>query len=148
MAERVGFEPTVEFPLHTLSKRAPSTTRTSLRLESSTCERSETVYRKTLLQILRVLIPRQICTLRGRGIDCRRELCQTSQCRWIIYGDSVLKARCRSVQVAPRAAGGDSGSTGRSRGTAGTAPRGRAPGSRAQGAVPRDPLRCTPARGH
>ena len=23
MAERVGFEPTVEFPLHTLSKRAP-----------------------------------------------------------------------------------------------------------------------------
>src|SRR5262245_35933126 len=32
MAERVGFEPTVEFPLHTLSKRAPSATRTSLRL--------------------------------------------------------------------------------------------------------------------
>src|SRR6476619_554638 len=31
MAERAGFEPTVEFPLHTLSKRAPSTTRTSLR---------------------------------------------------------------------------------------------------------------------
>src|SRR5712671_6694026 len=28
--ERVGFEPTVEFPPHTLSKRAPSTTRTSL----------------------------------------------------------------------------------------------------------------------
>ena len=39
VAERVGFEPTVEFPLHTLSKRAPSTTRTSLRLESTTCER-------------------------------------------------------------------------------------------------------------
>src|SRR5581483_8829217 len=31
VAERVGFEPTVGFPLHTLSKRAPSTTRTSLR---------------------------------------------------------------------------------------------------------------------
>ena len=30
LAERVGFEPTVEFPPHTLSKRAPSTTRTSL----------------------------------------------------------------------------------------------------------------------
>ena len=43
MAERVGFEPTVEFPLHTLSKRAPSTTRTSLRLESSTCGRPGTV---------------------------------------------------------------------------------------------------------
>jgi hypothetical protein len=37
LAERVGFEPTVEFPLHTLSKRAPSTTRTSLHLESITC---------------------------------------------------------------------------------------------------------------
>ena len=32
LAERVGFEPTVEFLLHTLSKRAPSTTRTSLRI--------------------------------------------------------------------------------------------------------------------
>src|SRR5262249_38636357 len=40
MAERVGFEPTVEFPLHTLSKRARSTTPTSLRLDSTTCERS------------------------------------------------------------------------------------------------------------
>ena len=52
MAERVGFEPTVEFPLHTLSKRAPSTTRTSLRLESAICGRSGSDYRKTLLQIL------------------------------------------------------------------------------------------------
>ena len=32
MAERVGFEPTVEFPLHTLSKRAHSTALTSLRM--------------------------------------------------------------------------------------------------------------------
>ena len=32
VAERVGFEPTVRFPVHTLSKRAPSTTRTSLRV--------------------------------------------------------------------------------------------------------------------
>jgi hypothetical protein len=30
LAERVGFEPTLEFPLNTLSKRAPSTTRPSL----------------------------------------------------------------------------------------------------------------------
>ena len=30
MAEREGFEPSVELPLHTLSKRAPSTTRPSL----------------------------------------------------------------------------------------------------------------------
>ena len=32
LAEREGFEPSVGFPLHTLSKRAPSTTRTSLRI--------------------------------------------------------------------------------------------------------------------
>jgi hypothetical protein len=31
MAERPGFEPGVEFPPHTLSRRAPSTTRTPLR---------------------------------------------------------------------------------------------------------------------
>jgi hypothetical protein len=31
VAERVGFEPTLEFPLNTLSKRAPSATRPSLR---------------------------------------------------------------------------------------------------------------------
>src|SRR5262249_38113658 len=30
MAEREGFEPSIEFPLYTLSKRAPSTTRPSL----------------------------------------------------------------------------------------------------------------------
>jgi hypothetical protein len=32
MAERVGFEPTVEFPLHSLSRRALSTTQTPLRV--------------------------------------------------------------------------------------------------------------------
>ena len=52
LAERKGFEPLVRFPVHTLSKRAPSTTRTSLRLESMICEQSETVYRKTLLRIV------------------------------------------------------------------------------------------------
>jgi hypothetical protein len=30
LAEKVGFEPTLEFPLNTLSKRAPSTTRPPL----------------------------------------------------------------------------------------------------------------------
>ena len=32
MAERMGFEPMKGFPLYTLSKRAPSTTRPPLRL--------------------------------------------------------------------------------------------------------------------
>jgi hypothetical protein len=31
MAEGVGFEPTIRFPVYTLSKRAPSATRPSLR---------------------------------------------------------------------------------------------------------------------
>ena len=34
MAERVGFEPTVEFPLHSLSRRALSTAQTPLRANS------------------------------------------------------------------------------------------------------------------
>jgi hypothetical protein len=34
MAEREGFEPSLEFPLNTLSKRAPSATRPPLHLES------------------------------------------------------------------------------------------------------------------
>src|SRR5216683_5015986 len=36
LAEREGFEPSLEFPLNTLSKRAPSTTRPSLRKGCST----------------------------------------------------------------------------------------------------------------
>ena len=32
MAERMGFEPMIELPLYTLSKRAPSTTRPPLRI--------------------------------------------------------------------------------------------------------------------
>src|SRR4051812_27607188 len=40
LAERVGFEPTLEFPLNTLSKRAPSATRPSLRrFEDASAER-------------------------------------------------------------------------------------------------------------
>src|SRR5262245_58854179 len=35
MAEREGFEPSIEFPLYTLSKRAPSTTRPSLRFRKA-----------------------------------------------------------------------------------------------------------------
>ena len=33
MAEREGFEPSVRFPAHTLSRRAPSTARSSLQVE-------------------------------------------------------------------------------------------------------------------
>ena len=33
MAEREGFEPSVELPLHSISNAAPSSTRPSLRIE-------------------------------------------------------------------------------------------------------------------
>ena len=33
LAERAGFEPAIELPLYTLSKRAPSTTRPPLRFK-------------------------------------------------------------------------------------------------------------------
>ena len=34
MAEREGFEPSVEFPLHLISNQAPSTTRTPLHIKT------------------------------------------------------------------------------------------------------------------
>ena len=58
MAERVGFEPTVSLRLHTLSKRAPSTTRTSLQKQ------------KTLKETLINCLYRRIDTLHGtRNLD-------------------------------------------------------------------------------
>jgi hypothetical protein len=48
VAERVGFEPTVGFPLHTLSKRAPSASRPSL--PSTRFARSERAHRNPLAQ--------------------------------------------------------------------------------------------------
>ena len=60
MAERVGFEPTVEFPLHTLSKRAPSTARTSLRKLGpgrDTDERSGPQFIMQLSQLVRAVVP-------------------------------------------------------------------------------------------
>ena len=38
LAERVGFEPTIRFPVYTLSKRAPSTARPSLQLGKNRIE--------------------------------------------------------------------------------------------------------------
>ena len=40
LAERGGFEPPVLFPVHTLSKRAPSATRTPLRTGANNCQTS------------------------------------------------------------------------------------------------------------
>ena len=48
----VGFDVRQHARAESISKRAQSTTLTSLRLESMICEQSETVYRKTLLQIV------------------------------------------------------------------------------------------------
>jgi hypothetical protein len=67
VAEREGFEPSVEFPLHTLSKRAPSTTRTSLR-----------VFRISRLRASGWARKPELC----------QKLCQTSQSSKITYGTS------------------------------------------------------------
>src|SRR4051812_38741703 len=66
LAEREGFEPSVEFPLHTLSKRAPSTTRTSLR-----------VFRISSLQASGCAGKPELCS----------ELCKTSSGAATTYGD-------------------------------------------------------------
>jgi hypothetical protein len=56
MAERVGFEPTVEFPLHTLSKRAPSTTRTSLRFWNQRITSGRTLIIAHAIDVRRILL--------------------------------------------------------------------------------------------
>src|SRR5436190_20504588 len=59
----VGFDVRQHARRESISKRAPSTTRTSLRfLESTICEQPETVYRKTLPQF--VLFHDVICIQR------------------------------------------------------------------------------------
>ncbi len=53
LAERVGFEPTLEFPLNTLSKRAPSATRPSLPRKVGTYHKIEPKQRvKDVMQSL------------------------------------------------------------------------------------------------
>src|SRR5580700_8615848 len=56
VAEREGFEPSLEFPLNTLSKRAPSTTRPSL----LTLERARSVAVLSLAQAEQVVTNSQI----------------------------------------------------------------------------------------
>jgi hypothetical protein len=73
MAERVGFEPTVEFPQHTLSKRAPSTTRTPLRALESPFSLTESCSRtKVSLHFSQWLHPHLATKLNGsfrRGFE-------------------------------------------------------------------------------
>jgi hypothetical protein len=78
VAERVGFEPTVGFPLHTLSKRAPSTTRTSLRLESRAYEQPPKImaHADDFRGVLGTRLHPAVCRARswgGRG-NCVRPL--------------------------------------------------------------------------
>ncbi len=89
MAEREGFEPSVEFPLHTLSKRARSTTPTSLRLESTSWSSPEQCSAKPPFTHIRFGIFSDINRLAARTRDRRDELCQTLQSSEITYGDLV-----------------------------------------------------------
>jgi hypothetical protein len=70
MAERQGFEPWIEFPLYTLSKRAPSTTRPSLRIPGASRECESQVYQARSVRRqsgLRVPLPD------GRGSERNEE---------------------------------------------------------------------------
>ena len=49
LAERRGFEPRKQFPIYTLSRRAPSTTRTSLRGTPERIRTSGPLFRKQML---------------------------------------------------------------------------------------------------
>ncbi len=54
-AETEGFEPSVEFPLHTLSKRAPSATRTSLQFFTGWQKYSFNTYKPNIFSALAVV---------------------------------------------------------------------------------------------
>jgi hypothetical protein len=47
LAEREGFEPSIEFPLYTLSRRAPSTTRPSLQFCVAVLSLAQSIQRRT-----------------------------------------------------------------------------------------------------
>src|SRR6266704_3435843 len=101
LAERVGFEPTVEFPLHTLSKRAPSTTRTSLRfrindLRAARQRLSHTPSTSRAVRSISFALSGLTRYANGRS----GELCQTSECPRSTYGHSGTKASLRSESSA------------------------------------------------
>ena len=87
LAEREGFEPSVEFPLHTLSKRAPSTTRTSLRFRINDLR----AVRRQIIARRRRMHASSTSPLNpavyGPPTAARaRKLCQTSKSLEITYG--------------------------------------------------------------
>ena len=77
MAERVGFEPTLEFPLNTLSKRAPSTTRPSLRTKREDFLQNNTSRRVTVSLTVSVFVQLKIKGV-TRPLISRRELLASS----------------------------------------------------------------------
>ena len=82
LAERVGFEPTLEFPLNTLSKRAPSTTRPSLHV----------------FNYLHHYIPIKRLALCGKELyDALRPFYQRTNVfvQWFAHLDSALRTRCK-----------------------------------------------------
>ena len=72
MAERAGFEPAVRLPLHTLSKRAPSTTRTPLRLWSLMIVCCAHQIRKPLARIIHEVFTAVAGSRQGRQLLNRK----------------------------------------------------------------------------
>ena len=98
----VGFRVLQHARADSISKRARSTTPTSLRLESTSCKRSGSDYRKMPLQILLSWNAIRFSGLRTRRKAIIVELCRTSQCRRSPY--SLRVASNCSGRFVPRAA--------------------------------------------
>src|SRR5260370_36796179 len=79
MAEREGFDPSLEFPLNTLSKRAPSTTRPSPREGDS----------PSLAQPQQIIANAQI----GFGIGRRRRRARAKQLLQLFFGSLGRKRK-------------------------------------------------------
>jgi hypothetical protein len=108
MAERVGFEPTLEFPLNTLSKRAPSTTRPSLQgvvffltlthwgIGNGGCKPAWRDAQSLLFERLWSFVSIQ------RLVDCRFVLTASNRPGFKISGADALAANC-DPNCGPRA---------------------------------------------
>ena len=98
MAEREGFEPSIEFPLYTLSKRAPSTTRPSLHVNAAGEKRSgcSEVAVFSLAQADQIVTNPQV----PFGIFGRGSFASSVQ-----FAQLVLRAKGRECDVLSRVAG-------------------------------------------
>ena len=82
VAEREGFEPSIRFTVYTLSRRAPSTARTPLRIRAQSLNQGEELFKCKQLKVAeREGLIRLLCrlTLRAARFAC----CPKSRCDFV-----------------------------------------------------------------